>query len=200
MDESVKTAAQSAVAQRRFRPKLAFYHANGKGTGAALKMELHPAHDDTDGSIMATIAGQMAVGDRTGPAPVYPRFDWESAICVKLDFSDLTQILQVLRGTCESVADGRGLCHTSPRGTSRILVRHFIEPRPCYSFEVYRSGRAGGEESSARIFLSQAEACGLEAAITGSLAVVCFGIPTVIPHDTSAYRAETREMRDAPAA
>ena len=40
------------------------------------------------------------------------------------------------------------------------------------------------------LLISSAEAEGLRAAILGSMAVVCFGIPTVIPRDTTAYRAE----------
>ena len=50
------SAAPSAADARRFRPKLSLYHANAKGTGGALKLELHPAHDATDGSIMAASA------------------------------------------------------------------------------------------------------------------------------------------------
>ena len=94
-----------------FRPKLAFYHANARGTGGALQLELHPAHDDTDGSIMATFATQLTIGDRLGAVPVYPRFDWEGAITVKLDFTDISKMLQVFRGECEAPEDGRGHFH-----------------------------------------------------------------------------------------
>ena len=59
------------------RPTLTMYHPNSNGTGSAIRLELHPAHDDTAGSIMATIATQLTIGDRLGAVPVYPRFDWE---------------------------------------------------------------------------------------------------------------------------
>ena len=40
------------------------------------------------------------------------------------------------------------------------------------------------------MLISSAEAEGLRAAILGSMSVVCFGIPMLIPRDTTAYRAE----------
>ena len=164
-----------------FRPKLAFYHANARGTGGALQLELHPAHDDTDGSIMATFATQLTIGDRLGAVPVYPRFDWEGAITVKLDFTDISKMLQVFLGECESLEDGRGLFHQSTRGTTKIMLRHLVEPIHGYMLEVYRNTH-GSEDSNARIFLSPYEALGLATAIESSMGVICFGIPMVIPH------------------
>ncbi len=177
----------------KFRPSLAFYHPNAKGTGGALKLELHPAHDDTDGSIWATVANQLTVGNPCGPTPDYPRFDWETSVCVKLDFTDLTKMLQVFRGECESLEDGKGLCHRGVRGIAHIHMRHMTEPRAGYMFEVYRSGIPGSEDRSARIFLRPNEALGLRLAIEDSMGVVCFGIPMVIPRDTSAYRNAVKD-------
>lgn len=182
-----------------YRPRLSFYHANPRGTGCAIDMELHPAHDQTAGSIWLRAANQMTIGDRRGPNPTYARFDWENRIVVKLDFNDLTKMLQVFRGECESINDGKGLYHQSPKASTTIKLRHLIEPIPGYSLELYRSPRTGGEDSHACILLSPAEALGLSEAITGSLSVICFGIPMVIPRDSSAYAAETKEMRHAAA-
>ena len=187
--------AAEPASPRRYRPKFALYHANAKGAGGALQLELHPAHDDTDGSLMMQLASQISLGDLRGPEPVYPRFDWEGAVRVKLDFHDLTKMLQVFRGECESLEDGKGLYHRSPKATTRIVLRHIVEPRPGYAVEVYRNAANGGAETSARIFLPPNEALGLAAAIEGSMSVLCFGIPMVIPRDTSAYKAEVREMR-----
>ncbi len=174
------TAAEGA--RTAYRPSLTFYHANARGTGAAVSMELHPAHDDIGGSIMMKIANQMTVGSRQGPNPTFARFDWENAITVKLDFNDLCQVLQVLRGECESVGEGRGLFHTSARAQTAIKLRHQLEPANGYLLEVFRKVRANGEESSARILLTAAEATGLCESIAGSMSVVGFGIPVVRPH------------------
>ena len=162
------------------RPTLTMYHPNGKGTGSAIRLELHPA-DDTDGSIMATIATQLTTGNCMGSMPIYPRFDWEGAITVKLDFTDISKMLQVFRGECESLEDGRGLFHNSTRGTTKIMLRHIVEPINGYMLEVYRK-TSNSEDSNARIFLSPYEALGLATAIESSMGVICFGIPMVIPH------------------
>ena len=162
------------------RPTLTMYHPNGKGTGSAIRLELHPAHDDTAGSIMATIATQLTTGNCMGSMPVYPKFDWEGAITVKLDFTDISKMLQVFRGECESIEDGRGLFHKSTRGTTKITLRHIVEPIHGYMLEFYR--KTSEEDSNARIFLSPYEALGLATAIESSMGVICFGIPMVIPN------------------
>ena len=79
------------------RPRLALYHANAKGTGYAIKMELHPASGAVAGGIFCTFAAQKTVGNRLGPNPTFPTFDWTEAHTVKLAFDDLAKCLQVFR-------------------------------------------------------------------------------------------------------
>lgn len=163
-----------------FAPRLAYYHPNARGTGCAMKLERIPATREEEGCFMATLANQLTIGDMRSPNPTYPRFDWEGSIVVKLGFSDLCQILQVLRGECESIGDGRGLFHQTPRAVTRIVLRHMLEPVSGYSLETYRTPSGGGEEGKAHILISQAEAVGLESVISGSLALVCFGVPEAV--------------------
>lgn len=185
----------------KFRPKLALYHASSKGLGSALKLELHPAHDDTEGSIMLIIANQMTVGDLRGANPVYPRFDWENAATIKLGFNDLCSLLQVFRGEIETVNDGKGFYHNSTMWTTRIGFRHVIEPVSGYSLEVYRNPRnRDGESFRFHFMFSAAEAIGVCEAISDSMGLIAFGIPMIIPHDTSAYEAKLKELRNANAA
>jgi len=185
----------------QFRPNMCFYHANPKGTGSAVKMNLHPAHDTTDGCVMLTIANQKSIGDRRAERPTFPTFDWENAICVKLDFNDLTQILQVFRGECESINEGKGLYHVSSRGATSIRLAHLVEPVSGYMLDICRKANRGDDDGvRARFLFGTAEALGLCEAIAGSLYLICFGIPMLVPHDTSAYRAEAREKRDVFAA
>lgn len=166
MDTEIKT----------YRPSLVFYKANAKCTGCAMKMELHPAHGDTAGSIMMSLASQKTVGDYRGPNPIYPTFDWENPITVKLDFTDLAKMLQVFRGECESIEEGRGLVHRSPKGLTYIKLEHLVEPIPGYKLEVKFSAVAGSVEQRT-IMLAPYEALGLTAAIESSLGVICFGVP-----------------------
>lgn len=181
-----------------FRPKFALYHASAKGTGCAMKMALHPAHDATDGSIWMTLANQMTIGDRRGPNPTYPRFDWENSACVKLDFNDLCKILQVFRGETESIEEGKGLFHTSARATTRIVFRHLIDPMPGYSLELYRTLRSSNEEQRYHFFFNAAEGCGLSEAIADVMGYVAFGIPVVLPHN--GCEMHERSERDVVAA
>ena len=183
------------------RPSLSFYHANPKGTGSAVQMRLHPAHDYTDGCIMLKIANQMTVGNPTGPNPTYATFDWENAMSVKLEFGDLCQMLQVFRGECESVNGEKGIYHRSPLGLTHITLNHLIDPTQGYLLGIYRSSPKGkAADSRAAMLFRPAEALGLCEAITGALYYVAFGIPMLVPHDTAAYRAQTRELRNAAAA
>lgn len=184
----------------KYRPKLTFFHPTSKGTGCALSLELHPAHDRTDGCIMMRVANQMTIGNRMGPSPTFPRFDWENVICVKLDFNDLTKMLQVFRGECESIEEGKGLYHATARATTRIVLRHLVEPTQGYSLELYRTMANGGGEARAHMLLSSAEALGICESVAGALYLVSFGIPMLVPHDTSAYEAENRGARNGVAA
>ena len=184
------TPAEPVRQPGAFRPQLAIYHPNGKGTGGAAKLDLHPAHDDTEGCIMLRLASQRAIGGQAAGEQQFARFGWDDAITVKLGFADICAILQVFNGECESLGDGRGLYHRTARASTKIVLRHLVDPRPCYSLELYRTLTADGSETRAHLLISSAEAEGLRAAILGSMSVVCFGIPMLGPHDTTAYRAE----------
>ena len=185
----------------RYRPALCFYHANGKGTGSAVKLNLHPAFDDVAGCIMLTIANQMTVSDRRGPNPRFATFDWERAICVKLDFDDLSRILQVLRGECETINEGKGLYHRSARWTTGIRLGHIIEPVAGYVLDICRKAATEGEgESRARILFNAAEALGLCEAISGAMCLVGFGIPMLYSQNAGVRSAETGGVRNAAAA
>lgn len=180
----------------RFRPSLNFYHPNARGTGCALKLALHPAHDDVDGSFFLSIARQVSCGDTSGAAPVYPRFDWDGRICVKLDFNDLCKILQVLRGECESIDNGKGLFHRRGGASTVIRFSHAIEPESSYRLEISRNGGGAAGGTTMQFVFSNSEAIGLCEALAGSMAVVCFGIPMLVPR--SDPRSAAKEKPEVP--
>lgn len=168
-----------------YRPKFALYRANGKGTGSAVSFELCPAHGNTEGCIIMTLACQKTVGNSRGPNPTYPTFAWDAAMTIKLGFNDLTQILQVIRGETESVNGERGLYHQVRGVVTTIKFRHVVEGFGGYALELYRNTQGHPDDDRCGFFFfTSAEALGLSAAIENSLGVVCFGIPKVIPHDT----------------
>lgn len=187
---------------RAYRPKMLLYHANARGTGSALKMEMLPATGEEEGCIMLAVADQCSVGDRRAATPTYSRFDWDNRTIVKLGFTDLCHMLQVFRGECESIGDGQGLIHRAKCGLTRISLRHLLDPISGYSLELYRTP-PGGQEKSSRFFFSPAEAQGITDAISGSMAVICFGVPK--EQTPSQERAATsvvrgKEVADAAAA
>ena len=163
------------------RPSLALYHANGKGTGSAMKLELYPLRVGNldSGAILATFAPQVTLGDRRTTPPVYPTFDWDNAIKIRLDFDDLAKVLQVLRGETESIDEGKGLFHRYADKCQVIKFRHMIEPVCGYSLEVSETSTDADAQTSDRkayIFLSSAEALGLSLAIEHSFASIAFGV------------------------
>ena len=189
------TPRPAAPAARTYRPRLSFFHANAKGTGSALTFELVPATAEAEGCVRAKITGQMTVGDRSGPTPVYPRFDWGNALSLKLGFTDLSKMLQVFRGECESLEDGKGLYHRSAKGLTRICLRHILEPFAGYSLEVYRSAQTVQDEGRAAFLFHPHEALGLAAALESSFGVLCFGLPTAAAE--TAPRAAARPAEEA---
>ena len=160
------------------RPTLKFYHANAKGTGCALSLSLYPLRigELESGAIVAKFARQKTLGDRRTTPPVYPTFDFDNAATVRLDFNDLAKMLQVFRGECESIEEGKGLYHVSAERRQRITLRHVIEPICGYCFEVYESASGAEWEDGWHIFLSNAEALGLSLAIEHSFAAIAFGV------------------------
>jgi hypothetical protein len=146
-----------------------------------MKLELYPARvgDPDSGAIYATIARQSSLGDRRSTPPIYPSFDWDNALKVKLDFTDLAKVLQVLRGETESIEDGKGLFHRYADKYQLIKFRHIIEPVCGYSLEVSETSTDADAQTSDRkayIFLSSAEALGLSLAIEHSFAAIAFGV------------------------
>ena len=174
------TQTRDGRAAAAYRPQLAIYHPNSSGTGCALKLEMHPARGDEDGYFMMTMASQQSVGDRRAAVKTYSKFNWEKCIVVKLDFSDICRIMQVFRGECESIEDGKGLYHISGNHHTKIVLRHILSPVSAYSLEVYRNWSDRSEEDRAsHIVLTTAEAYGLSIAFENSIGYICFGVPRV---------------------
>lgn len=176
-----------------YRPSLTYCHANARGTGCAIRFQLIAAGPLTDGCIMMDLANQATVASVAAGERTFATFDWERRLCVKLDFSDLCQMMQVFRGECESIADGKGLYHTTPEFSTRIVLKHRIEVPLGYSIEVYRT--RGGVDQHAHILLSPSEAYGLARVIDESLAAVCFGVVSEVERGVASRRAKAAAMK-----
>lgn len=151
------------------RPAMTMHHANAKGTGTALRLELHPARPDADGSILATIAPQKS------PTPA-PSFDWDNSIAFRLCFLDLAKVLQVFRGHFESIDDGKGLFLRTAKGCTVVRLAHRIEPVGGYVLDVSHRPN-GGETVCMRFAMTYDEAFALSEAIGQAMLYVSFGVP-----------------------
>ena len=151
------------------RPAITICHANARGTGTALRLELHPARTDSDGSILATIAPQNAI------KPV-ASFYWNNSISVRLCLMDLAKILQVFRGNYESIDDGKGLYHRTINGFTVVRLYHRIEPIGGYVLDVSHKSNDG--DIVHLIFsMTYDEAFALAEAIDHAMLYVAFGVP-----------------------
>ena len=161
------------------KPTLTFYHANAKGTGAAVKFELHPAHGEADGSIVLTVAPQGNIPDGS----TFATFDWANPLTVKLGFDDLAKFLQVFRGERESINGNRGLSHYSPELGHTVQLAHKLDPVSGYALEVVEFTKNGTKEVKSRkahFFFSSSESLGLALAIEQSMGLIAFGVPEVL--------------------
>ena len=60
---------------RRYRPALSMYKPNGRCTGSAIKLSLHPAEGEREGYIKLRIANQLPNVEEDGK-PRFPQFYW----------------------------------------------------------------------------------------------------------------------------
>lgn len=149
-------------------------HPNSRGTGAALRLALHPATDESEGYILMSIASQ-----RHAEQPIRIGLDADTT-SVRLDFGDLCKVLEVLRGVTESIEDGKGIFHRYAAQTiavRNVVVRlqHQVEPVLGYRLTVCSEDIASYETAMREIFLTCTEALGIEAAISSSMGRVAFG-------------------------
>jgi len=193
---SQKRAEEDTVF-RTFRPRLSFYHANGKGTGSAVQFEVIPACGDREGVIFMTLAQQKSVA--TGSPDLGTRqhatFDWKNRVIVKLNFNDLCQMLLVFRGLASSIQEGKGLYHDSRNNTTMINVTRQAEPYPGLALEISRRGKTEGDVPlRVRIIFNAAEALGLGTVLEQQLGVIAFGIAKEATYSTGAAQAENDQM------
>ena len=154
--------------------KFNIYHANGKGTGTALRLEVIPADKAMQGHLYLTLAPQGEMGANEGDVRTFPTFAWDKSICLRLGALDLGHVLSVFRGYEESIADGKGLIHLTTEVKTRFTLEHVVEPTPAYRMFAV-SKRQDGSEKKVGILLTPREAMVLEAAITSSMGRICFG-------------------------
>ncbi len=177
LHEAHSTPADTARPGRGLDGELAFYHANAKGTGTALRFDLKPGGRRRKGCFYMEMAHQKDRPDTRAANRRAATFDWENKATVKLGFADLCEFLLVLEGAQESLGnDARGLYHTNG-GTNTMIALRRREERPGFALGVSRQGADGAQQFKGRFVLSAAEARGLRAVLENGLLYVALGSP-----------------------
>lgn len=173
----IETGA-ATEAQKGYRPKLVFYHPNGKGTGCAVQFELRAATGDRDGALFAAFANQKSVAGGGGGegGRQAATFGWGEKITVKLKFPDICQLLPVLEGSAASANSGKGLFHDAGETSTVIHMSRVAEPVPGVAFEVSKKRKNGADAPQrARILFTETEALGLARLFAAMLLPMAFG-------------------------
>jgi hypothetical protein len=110
--------------------KLAFYHPNGAGNGAALQLEPRFSRRESDryDCFFLDMAPQKSAASRAGDKKVPATFDWERKVTVKLDFVDICELMTVLEGRAEKAGGQRnGLYHENGKANTMITFQKNAE-------------------------------------------------------------------------
>ena len=153
--------------------KLNIYHANAKGTGSALGIELLPAVGESDGRVILCLASQKSIADRKDGEPIFPQFDHLNSICLSLDPLEVEKIIEVVEGSAESINDGKGIFHVLAGKVSNFKFSHVIDPVCGYRLEIER--RCDGNTDKVAIFLSSSEGNMLAHGFKASMGLLLFG-------------------------
>ncbi|MBQ4199014.1 MAG: hypothetical protein II649_03940 [Kiritimatiellae bacterium] len=155
-------------------------HPNSRGTGSAIRFELHPARGRTSGYLFVELARQKSLASQHGAVPSFATFDWANKIVVKMGINDLAQMLMVFRGMQESILDGKGLFHRSAKANAVIKFAHQIEPSPGYLFSASCKPFDGERKDGYFVFRPE-EAVWFSSALDAMMGVLVFGVPSAAP-------------------
>ena len=121
----------------------------------------------------------------------YATFDWQNRVTVKLNFSDLCQMLLVFRGQAKAIADGKGLYHDCRNTSTIINLTQQAEPYQGLALDVSRRSKIESEPAvRIRIVFKDSEAFGVGAVLEQSLWIIAFGIPKEAGYAPSTPRHE----------
>jgi hypothetical protein len=93
---------------------------------------------------------------------------------------EVAQMCMVLDGKAESVGDGKGFFHKSPKGTTVVGLSHLNEKINGFWFFVSRKPSEGKEQKMG-IFISLIEAYALSISLKQAMFYMGFGTPDTWP-------------------
>lgn len=177
MEPKMKAARDDATGmEKQRRGRLVFYHANSQGTGSAARMELrmNGRGEDRYDCVFLEMARQktLAAAGQGGRTPA--TFDWENKVTVKLDFSDVCEILMVLEGRCERMGGARSGLYHQAAGASTIITLERNEKKTGFFLGISRKTHDGRQVFKGQMLLSDGEALGMRCVLQTSLFFMAF--------------------------
>lgn len=170
------TAQQAGTERKHHNGQITFYHANSRGSGTAVRLELKMDANQKNGHgcFFLEMAQQKtsAGTDRSTRTPA--TFDWAAKATVKLSFMDVCEFLTVLEARQPAIGiNGRGLYHEANRVNTIIGFKH-NEERGGYNLNLSRKNAAGETVFRGHILLSLAECIGLRSVFQAGLFHMAF--------------------------
>jgi len=170
----INNETKAEVVAKLHAQKLAIYHPNSTSTGAALQLEprLNRKDDDRYNCFFMEMSSQKTSGSRDGGKSIPATFDWEHKLTVKLDFTDICEMLAVLEGRIDKLGGTRsGLFHQN--GTSSTVIS--LQRAEKGGYHLGLSKKSGdGVLTRTNITLSEAEAIGLRSIFQAGLFFITF--------------------------
>lgn len=166
--------AKGRETQRRGR--LAFYHANSQGTGAAARLELrmNGRGEERYDCVFLEMARQKTLAAANQGQRTPATFDWENKVTVKLDFSDVCEILMILEGRRDRMGGARSGLYHQAAGASTIITLERNEKQTGFFLGISRKTHDGKQVFKGQMLLSDGEALGLRCVLQTSLFFMAF--------------------------
>lgn len=158
-----------------YAQKLNLYHPTSAGTGAALQLEprVNRQEGDRYNCFFLEMAAQKTVASRTDGKRVPASFDWEHKLTVKLDFSDICEMVAVLEGRVDKVGGAKsGLFHQN--GNSSTVITLQKADKGGYFVGLSKKSGEDGAVVRVNMTLSEAEGVGLRSIFQAGLFFITF--------------------------
>jgi hypothetical protein len=166
-----------APSRRPPRARLSFYHANTKGSGAAIQLEegSQPNGDERGVRLFLDMAHQKTVPSKGENGRVPATFDWAQKATVKLSPQDIFEFLAVLGGKKDQGGDERlGIYHDAGATNTAIVFKRDNESGG-YGLSISKKDKEGNSAFRGYILLSEPEGLGLQVVLQAALVRMVFG-------------------------
>lgn len=166
---------QHETSANTYPQPLRFFHPSTSGRGAAMQIEPRFSHDPEAryNCFFLELAAQQTPPHQADGQRVHATFNWQEKLAVKLDFTDICELLTVLEGRADQVGGTRGgLFHQS--SAANTVIKFQRADQGGYMLGLSRKEVASEKAERLSIVLSEAEALGLRHVLQSSLFFLSF--------------------------